>query len=96
MGDLIMQMEQDHFADYQQQVDAARMEWNARFQASETGIEQQTGTVRDVDPFARMKEMFDTKFGPERERQEDVQEHGANVGLLMNNLAGIERQVEGG
>ncbi len=95
MGDLIMQLEQDHFADYQGQVDAARMEWNARQAAVETGAEQTTGSVRDVDPFSRMKEAFDKKFGPERERQEDVAEHGANVGLLMNSLAGIEQQVGG-
>lgn len=96
MGDLITQMETDHFADFQSQVDAARMEFNARQEAVETGTEQTTGRVQGVDPFARMKEAFDKKFGPERERQEDVQEHGANVALLFNTLAGLERQVEGG
>lgn len=95
MGDLIRQLEIDHYADYQSQVDAARMEWEARQRASETGQEQATGTVQGVDPFSRMKEYFDKQYGPERERAEDVAEHGANVGLVMNNLAGLERGVTG-
>jgi len=94
MGDLVRQMESDHYADYQQQTEGARMEWEARQRAIETGETQSTGTIQNVDPFARFKETFDKKYQPEIDRNQEVDESRFNVGSLMSNLAGLEQAVQ--
>lgn len=94
MGDLIRQMEQDHYANYQEQVEGARLEWEARAKAAKTGEDQATGTIQNIDPFSRFRESFDKKYGPEIERNVEVAENRNNVAGMMNRLAGIERLVE--
>ena len=93
MDDLIRQMEADHYADYQSQVEAARMEWEARREAIETGADQTTGQVRQVDPFSRFKEKFDELYTPEMDRNQEVIEGRNNVANMMNRLAGIEGAI---
>jgi hypothetical protein len=87
------QMRADFNAQHGATVSAARAQYEATARAADTGAPQSAGTVQDVDPMARLSETVLSKYGPEIERVEGVQENQLNVGLLMRSLTGMDNLV---
>ena len=76
-------------------VAAARAQYEATARAVGSEQPEAAGTVADVDPLARFRERIALRYAPEQEQAETTAETGANVGLLMNSLTGLHRQVGG-
>lgn len=83
----------DHLAAYQAQLGKARMMYDARLQAAETGEEAGGGTVQDVDPVASFHEEFRKKYKPEIETEQREDEVAQTAKLTLQSITGLDRMI---
>lgn len=94
-GLFLSELSNDFRAQYESEVSAARMQYEAAIRAEVTEKPQGTGTVTAVDPFARLTERVMKLYEPEIEAERAEDELAINTSGLARSLAGIERLVGG-
>lgn len=72
MAELSDQMYSDYKLEYDAQVKALRSEYDATTRALESDSAQSAGIVQNVDPTARFRETFESRFANELQLRDDV------------------------
>lgn len=84
---LAEQLERDYRAAFDAEVAADRADYNLATVAVEEGTEGLTGgTVRSVDPVARLNQAFDERYGPEMNRLERIGEVEQSQASLLASI----------
>lgn len=79
-------------AQHEARVAADRAAFEAQTALGETGVPQTPGTFGDVDPVARFRQVFESRFGPEigfREGQAEVRENMNNVFESLRTMSSL-------